>query len=1260
MSTKSDANIKKIINELSATSGGSLVKQIKKLKLTKERSVLFVGLGGLGSKTINEIKKIYSSDFEVAENIRFLAVDTCTMDQEKVSITNEEGSLTDDELFQIFDDDSVGLLIAPPPEVSHWVGNLTPAPLDATGAQGVRQIGRIMLCGTQKYLELKRRISSKIDEIHSTSSPINVVLIAGVSGGTGSGTFIDVAYMIQDILSTRRTENDDEVTFWGAFYTPNVQKSIPEIAESEAKWDGLCRNGYAAFKELDYFMNNGSQKKGSEAIYSLTAPGGIRVKSAEPLFDQGKVFIVGPNGSLTKVEEIVNAASHSLLNMFQNVDVQGGSQAIISNFSNMAKTVLPNWRKNNVGLPIEGKKADPMGIENTEFPAFMNYSYSSFGYSAVYFPLDEIMAYCANEVLTQVYSVWTDVKCLNQKNVYQWVNKYKLGSNAQIVSAIKEHMNVDSKVLRVNKIADAGSWPNVTMYLFGRGKVTETAVTMQCAKEKADNAISPYLNNVAVERMAEEIVKPFITYLASPSFVGSYGPFAAIATLTGYGDIRGCCDNLKDLKAKLKDDIAASKKKVELSEENMKTQGQLLENDHDPTDPEVETFIDACLDYSSTYFEYIIFSKLMSKILEKVDSKLQNFNNETFEIYVPIMESLIAMLNNDATFFAESNHSYYANGQSFGMDAYGISDSAVKREKFINLFKGYINADETQKIAFKFARSMFDAGSRDKWKSFRDHPEALADEIRKIFEDFFRPLVNNLLQKFVVLAYSEGKIKDLTPEKLDEIWDADPGTKERQIRDDAVGKAATAIAEALQSDGEILASVESGSSMLNKLDKTVSIILIKQMDVINKAIIAKMKTKPSVGYIGDDYKSVIYSVRFSAPLALPLIKNFNEFAQEYFDSENDRDTAAGRHLDERGQNWVKYLPELFGVDTENYYRATERNDLLLTKSANDNDRSVYSDICNAVGFCLENGIIFFDDSTDKCFKLIYDINSSDNFSSFAELYYDKLQNNPNVSLIGCLAAVEDEYHTVSYKTLNLICNNSPLYSRQTERPDDPRKISNLSRIVRSNMKFINLVLETYRLLCDNGNYAKGSVLEVISKQRDNAELESRNKSSADKYTVRISLFADMLLCDLVKYDDESKIWTFRRRKDREWNELCKFKKAKNSLDTLAKLYIAFTSGIWNLSDEMCAAIKQTCDDMMNDGDCKLRPEIIEEAKSVLSNDLMTDNLESERNKAINDLAVSSRYSECYGIPMQYDGASSVYDNLRRFYSDIIKKLNVTL
>lgn len=1255
-----DANIKKIIDELSATSGGSLVKHIKKLKLTKERSVLFVGLGGLGCKTINAIKKVYNSDFEPAENVRFLAVDTCTADQERISITNVEGSLTDDELFQIFDDASIGLLIAPPPEITNWVGNLTPGPLDGTGAQGVRQIGRVMLCGTQKYIELRNRISSKIDEIHSTSTPINVVLVAGVSGGTGSGTFIDVAYMIRDILTSRRTDNEDEVTFWGAFYTPNVQKSIPEISASSAKWGALCRNGYAAFKELDYFMNNGSQKAGAKPIYELVAPGGLRVRSAEPIFDQGKAFVISPNGSLTKVEDIVNATSRSLLNMFQNVNAVGGSQAIISNFSNTARAVLPNWRKDNVGAPIEGQPADPMGVENTEFPAFMNYSYSSFGYSSVYFPRDEIMAYCANEVLTQVYDVWKGVNCLNQKNVYQWVNNYKLGSNAQIVSAIKTRMNVDANSLRVNKIADAGSWPNVTMYIFGKGKVTETAVTMRCAKEKAENAAAPFLNDVSKKRMAEDIVKPFTTYLESPNFIGCFGPFAAIATLTGYGDIRGCCDNLRDLIAKKDEDLVKSQEKLKTAESNMKAQSQLLENDHDPTDAEVETFIDSCLDYSSAYFDYIIYSNLLGAILEQIESLLRKFNNETFEIYVPVMEALIDMLNKDATFFAESNHMYYENNQTFGMDAYGISDSAAKREKFVKMFDGYIDANETKKVAFTFARSMFNANSKATWKAYRKNPAGLAQEIRNIFIDFFKPFVNNVLEKFIVLAYAEDQIEDLTPKKLDEIWNAEPGSYDRQIRDNAIGIAATAIAEALQGDGEILSSVEAGRSMLNKLDKTTSIILLKSTEVINKAIISKMRTQPSVGYIDDDFKSVIYSIRFAAPLALPLIKGFSEFAKEYFESESDRETSAGRHLDERGQNWVKYLPELFGVDTDEYYVSRDRVDLSINHKGESNDKLLYADICEALNFELEKEIVYFDDGPDDCYKLICNVQSSDNFAAFAKIYNEHVSNNSGAKFIDILKRTDELTHTISFDVISLTSNNSPITTRQQAKSSDPRKITNLARIVRGNMGLITAVLDTYKSLCDNGNIVKGCILDAAGEQQKIVAIAEENKVASDKYSSRINLFSDMLLCGLIRYDEEERVWRYQRRQNGEWAELCKFKKAKNELDALAKLYIAFASGIWSLGEDMCAAIKQTCDAMMDEGECKLRPEIVAEARTVLDNDLLTDNLVAERDKAINELVQASRYIECYSIPTQYDGASSVYENLVRFYNDIIKKLNVTL
>ena len=1255
MSSENNLKIKTIINELSAVSGGSLVKHIKKLRLTRSRSVLFVGLGGLGSTTINEIKKIYSSEFEVAENIKFLAVDTDTTAQEKVSITHEGGMLTEDELFQIFDEDSINLLIAPPPEVNSWIGKLTPTALESTGVQGVRQIGRIMLCGTQKYLELKRRIISKINDIHSPSTPINVVLIAGVSGGTGSGTFIDVAYMIQDILLTKRTNQDDEVTFWGAFYTPDVQKHVPEIEESAAKWDGLCRNGYAAFKELDYFMNNGSHKLGADEIYSLTAPGGIKVKSSAPLFDQGKVFIIGPNGNLNEVDEIVNAASRGLLNMFQNVDAVGGSQAIISNFSNMAKTVLPNWRKKNVGLPISGKDEDLMGIENTEFPAFMNYSYSSFGYSAVYFPRDEIMAYCANEVLTQVYSVWTDVKCLNQKNVYHWVNQYKLGSNAQIVSAIKQRMAIDGNAIRINKVSDAGSWPKVTMYLLGRGKVSDTGITMTCAKDKVDNAIAPFKTEAAKKTIAEDIAKKFTAYLSSSSFVGSYGPFAAIATLTGYNEIRGCCDNLEDLKIKLNEDIKKAEEKLEEAEDTMRGQAQLLENDKDPTDAEVDTFIDSCFEYSSAYLDSIIYSEILSGVLDLISKNLMDFNNKTFKIYVPIMKSLIDMLNNDATFFADYNHSYYDNGQTFGMDAYGISESNEKRNKFIKLFKGYINSEETQKIAFKFARSMFDAESREKWSSFEDHPQELANEIRSIFVDFFKPFVNDLLQKFIVLAYSESLNGDLTPEKLDEIWNSAEGTREREIRDNAIGRAASAIADVLQSDGKILANVEGGAAMLNKLDKTVSIILIDQMDELNNAIIARMKTKPSVGYINDDYKSVIYSVRFSSPIAIPLVKNFNQFAQEYFNSDNDRDTAAGRHLDEHEQNWARYLPELYGVDTYDYYEARERKDLLL-ENTDDNDRIVYSEIKDAVKFCLDNGLIYYDDSVDKCFKLIYNISSTDDFASFANVYFDKLQRNSELRLIDCLSFVEKNYHSVSYKILDLISNNSPLYSRQTSVSDDPRKYSNLVRIVRLNMSYIKKVLNTYKENVDNGINVAGSILEIMSTQKERVLIANKNKSSSDKYSVMVKLFADMLLCGLVKFDDKENIWYYKRKPEGEWYELCKFKKISNSLDKLSKLYIAFASGIWNLSDEICAIVRKNCDALMDEGIWKQCPDFVKQAKELLNSDLMTEDLESERNEKINELVTSSRYSECYNIPTQFDGTSSVYDNLKRFYSDILKMI----
>lgn len=1246
MEIKQD-NIKKTMQELSAASGGSLVKHIHKLQLTGTRSILFVGLGGLGSQTINAIKSVYFNEYEHSENIRFLAVDTDTTDQENIQVP--KGSLTKEELFQVFDPGSVNLLITKPVEVQQWVGSLPPGPLDSTGAQGVRQIGRIMLCGTQKYKILRAKIEGLINAIHSPTTPINVVLIAGVSGGTGSGTFIDVAYMIREMLTARQTQNNDEVTFWGAFYTPNVQAEVSAIKTDPNKWAGLKRNGYAAFKELDYFMNNGSSETGARPIYELSAPGNVNVKCAQPLFDQGKAFVIAPNQSLHDVDAIVDAVAHSFLNMFQNVNAEGGEQAVISTFSNVARTILPNWQKDNVGKSNDPKKgADPMGVHDTKFPAFMNYSFSSFGYSSVYFPRDEIMAYCANEVLTAIYARWKDLNNLNQQNVISMVKAYGLATVEQIVEKAKGAAKVNNADFEIDIVNDAGSYPQVTKYVFGRGKVTGTNLTIQAARAKAEEKLQQINNPSSKKVLAEQLAAPLIQKLQTPAFVAQNGPFAAIAVLTGYGEIEGCCTNLKNMAANLQEKQNAAKEALDKATSNVNEQAKILEADTTPTDPEIKVFIDACTEYSAALYDYGFYMTILKHLLDAIESRLKAFNNETFNIYVPVMEQLSEMLNRDAQFVTQPEHRYYENRQVFGMDAYKIQESEVSRHKFIQLFNGYINNARVGQVANQFAQFMLGDGSREKWQKFIEKPEALAEEVRNIFHDFFAPLVSDLLEKFVVLAYADQN--DLTAERLDAIWQAADGTQDAEIRDNAIEEAAVKIVEALKNEGAVLVSLEPGNHLLPELSNAHSLILLRSMARLNPRIKDLMGDQTAVGYIDDDKKSVIYSVTLTTPIAIPLVKNFKEFAQEYYNSELNINTSAGRHLDEKMQNWVKYLPEPFGTDAEAFYKESGRRDLAIDYPVENKDLALYREIQAAAKEAEELGILYYDNGPDDCYKLIRGIESTDSFAAFRECVRHRLELGEEVPLHQCLEDAENTY-TINYKTLALKGMNSSLQARQQAKPEDPREIDNLCRIIRSNMKFIEAVL--------NVKDEKAILVnQILEEEITNLKVQASNRENTDRFEERLQLFADMILCGLVEWSDDKKTWQYRRRKDMEMKLLVELKKPQNELDGKVALFLGFVTGFYNMEDELVEVLKKQCDSMLDEGEYQPAPLVIKEADAVLEDPWIADDYAKERDANLNKFVDSSRYKNCYDIPKKYDGKSSTYDNIHKFYKELIDKLNV--
>ena len=121
------------------------------------------------------------------------------------------------------------------------------------GLDGIRQIGRYLLISSATALK------SKIEEkcaaaLRGTGSPsLDIYIFAGLSGGTGSGCFLDTCYIVRKVLE----DNDwtASANIMGFFFLPDVVNAKPEIAAISPLVDHNCANGYAALAELDYHMD---------------------------------------------------------------------------------------------------------------------------------------------------------------------------------------------------------------------------------------------------------------------------------------------------------------------------------------------------------------------------------------------------------------------------------------------------------------------------------------------------------------------------------------------------------------------------------------------------------------------------------------------------------------------------------------------------------------------------------------------------------------------------------------------------------------------------------------------------------------------------------------------------------------------------------------------------------------------------------------------------------------------------------------------
>ena len=207
---------------------------------------LIISYGGTGADALFGVKKHFETilpDRELEERVRFLAIDTDRATQKKTQeITKKDGtketievdSLSPAQFFQLPGDSARMLLnggldnsVAQwlNPQLEHTIKS-DPTYLNGNGASGIRQLGRLTLFPAPTVAALSARISALVKELTDDSvAPLKVFILTGIAGGTGSGTVVDLTYLIRDVINNLPGSVSARTKYCGFVLMPPTGKS---------------------------------------------------------------------------------------------------------------------------------------------------------------------------------------------------------------------------------------------------------------------------------------------------------------------------------------------------------------------------------------------------------------------------------------------------------------------------------------------------------------------------------------------------------------------------------------------------------------------------------------------------------------------------------------------------------------------------------------------------------------------------------------------------------------------------------------------------------------------------------------------------------------------------------------------------------------------------------------------------------------------------------------------------------------------------
>ena len=369
--------------------GGGIISSSKQSQQYAGAAAVAIGIGGTGVAALAELKrKVYqqlipdnpNDPVPRYDHIQFLAIDS---DETEIDGMHGKARLNkSSEFFSIGNPHLKAALsgkdVIKNNPVLNWMEiDRINSLLSPQGAGGIRQVGRYLLLS--KAAALKSKIEEKCNTaLKGLNSPsLDIYIFAGISGGTGSGCFLDTCYIVRKALEDKGWTASGNIM--GFFFLPDVVTSKPEVAAITAYVEYNHSNGYAAMKELDYLMDLKSANDTFAQNY-----GAFSVNTQDPPVDMCHLIsatksdgTVLPNG----FRYGIHVASDYVMSYLADVDLGGATAGDDKGLT--MRGHLANVTHGVDGLPrIHGASLSyhVLGASNAEIPMTQIATYLAAGF----------------------------------------------------------------------------------------------------------------------------------------------------------------------------------------------------------------------------------------------------------------------------------------------------------------------------------------------------------------------------------------------------------------------------------------------------------------------------------------------------------------------------------------------------------------------------------------------------------------------------------------------------------------------------------------------------------------------------------------------------------------------------------------------------------------------------------------------------------------------------------------------------------------